>query len=300
MHPFLFHLGPIPVPAYGVFAAITLLLAMLAVRRFALVEGRDPQETMDTMFWSIMIGLVGARVLEAVINWNRYFATPGGLKLLVFSTGVFLGGLVAALAFGAWRFRRTRLPALQGLDLLAPVAAITEAVGRWGCFLSGCCWGTPTDLPWAVTFPETAQHLHRGLPGVPLHPTQIYFSLNGFVLLAIVIWVYSRKRFHGQVITVFVALYATSRFLLEYVRGDAERGFVLGGLLSTSQLVSAGLFVAAVVGYVVLDRRHRASGEPDWKPVVPLRAALASLRAPAPAPAVRPAPAGRKAGGTRR
>ena len=276
MYPFLFQIGPIPVPSYGVFAAITLVIAMLAVRRVAAIEGRDPQETMDTMFWSVMVGLVGARVLEAVINWERYFARPGGLKLLVFSTGVFLGGLVAALAYGAWRFRRTGLPVLQGLDILAPVAAIVEAFGRWGCFLSGCCWGTPTDLPWAVTFPETAQHLHRGLPGVPLHPTQIYFSLNGFVLLAVVIWVYARKRFHGQVITVFVALYAVSRFLLEYVRGDAERGFVLGGLLSTSQLVSLALFAVAVAGYLLLDRRHRALGEPDWKPAAPLRAAAAA------------------------
>ena len=279
MYPFLFQFGPIPLPSYGVFAAITLVIAMLAVRRVAVVEGRDPQETMDTMFWSVMVGLVGARVLEAVINWERYFATPGGLKLLVFSTGVFLGGLVAALAFGAWRFRRTGLPVLQGLDILAPVAAIVEAVGRWGCFLSGCCWGTPTDLPWAVTFPETAQRLHRGLPGVPLHPTQIYFALNGFVLLGIVIWVYARKRFHGQVITVFVALYSVSRFLLEYFRGDAERGFVLGGLLSTSQLVTIGLFIAAVAGYVVLDRRHRASHEPDWKPATaPPAAVVASGR----------------------
>jgi phosphatidylglycerol:prolipoprotein diacylglycerol transferase len=284
MYPFLFHLGPIPVPSYGIFAAFTLIVAMLATRKVAVIEGRDPQETMDTMFWSIMVGLVGARVLEAVINWERYFATPGGLKLLVFSTGVFVGGFVSALAFGAYRFRRTGLPVLQGLDILAPVAAIIEAVGRWGCFLSGCCWGTPTDLPWAVTFPETAQHLHRGLPGVPLHPTQLYFSLNGFLLLGVVAYVYARKQFHGQVITVFVALYAVSRFFLEYVRGDAERGFVLGGVLSTSQLIAIGLFVAAVAGYVALDRRHRASGEPDWKP-----AAAPCLAAASAAPRRKPA-----------
>jgi phosphatidylglycerol:prolipoprotein diacylglycerol transferase len=101
MYPFLFQIGPIPVPSYGVFAAITLVAGMLLVRRVAAVEGRDPQQTMDTMFWSIMAGLAGARVMEAVVNWERYFATPGGLKLLIFSTGVFFGGLVSALAFGA-------------------------------------------------------------------------------------------------------------------------------------------------------------------------------------------------------
>ncbi len=283
MYPFLFQIGPIPLPSYGVFAALALIIAMLATRRFASIEGRDPQATMDAVFWSIIVGLAGGRVLEAVINWERYFGTPGGWRLLVFSTGVFVGGLVAAVAFGAYRFHRIGLPALQALDILAPVAAIAEAVGRLGCFLSGCCWGTPTDLPWAVTFPEVAQQIHRGLPGVPLHPTQLYSSLNGFVLLGIVIYVYAHKRFHGQVITVFVALYSVSRFVLEYFRGDAERGFVFGGLLSTSQLVTIGLFVAAVAGYVVLDRRHRASHEPDWKPSAAPSAAVAVARGRKPA-----------------
>lgn len=266
MHPFLIQIGPILVPTYGVFAALTLVLAMLATRWFARVEGRDPSAVMDAIFWSIMVGLVGAKVLEGIINWERYFGTPGGWRLWIYSTGVFLGGLIAAVAFGAYRFHRIRLPALQGLDILAPVAAITEAVGRWGCFFSGCCWGTPCDLPWAVTFPESAQQLHRGLPGVPLHPTQIYMSLNGFVILGILLFVYRRKRFHGQVMLTFVALYSISRFLIEFVRGDAERGFVLGGLLSTSQLLSIALLIVALAAYAILDRRHRASGEPDWTP----------------------------------
>lgn len=284
MHPFLFQIGPVYLPSYGFFAALALIVAMLAVRRWARIEGRDPQQTMDVIFWSVVIGLVGARLLEAAINWERYFNTPGGLRLLVYSTGVFVGGLVAAVAFCAYRFGRIGLPILQGLDILAPVAAIAEAVGRWGCFFSGCCWGTPTDLPWAVTFPELAQQLHRGLPGVPLHPTQLYLSLNGFVLLGIVVYVYAHKRFHGQVITTFVACYSFTRFFLEYFRGDAERGFVFGGRLSTSQLATLGLFVAAVAAYVYLDRRHRASHEPDWKPAPapgpPVAKAVASGRKP--------------------
>jgi phosphatidylglycerol:prolipoprotein diacylglycerol transferase len=138
MYPFLFHIGPIPIPSYGIFAALALLVAMLATRMAARVEGRDPQKTMDAVFWSVMVALVGARVLEAVFNWERYFATPGGLRLLVHSTGVLVGGLAAAVAFGAWRFHRLGIPAMQGLDILAPVSAVVEAIGRWGCFLSGC------------------------------------------------------------------------------------------------------------------------------------------------------------------
>jgi phosphatidylglycerol:prolipoprotein diacylglycerol transferase len=277
MHPFLFQLGPLPIPTYGVVIAITLVVGMLLVRWLARREGRDPAQTMDAIFWSIMAGLVGGRVLEAIINWERYFGTPGGLRLLVYSTGVFVGGLIAAIGFGIYWFRRIKLPVLQGLDILALVGALAEALGRWGCFFSGCCWGTPTDLPWAVTFPELARKLHAGLPAVPLHPTQIYFSLNGWVILGLLFLLYRRKRFHGQVITVFVFLYAVTRFFLEFVRGDAERGTVFGGLLTTSQFIGLGLAVAAVAGYVYLDLRHRRTGQPDWRP--------AAVAAPAPVPA---------------
>ncbi len=266
MHPILFFLGPIPVPAYGVMAAITLVIAMLVVRYYARLEGRDPQKTMDAMFWSVVAGFVGARVLEVIVNWERYFGQPGGLRLLMYSTGVFLGGLIAALVTGGILFRRMGLPVLLALDLLGPVAAIAEGFGRWGCFLSGCCWGTPSSLPWAVTFPPLARKLHAGLPDVPLHPTQVYTALVGLTLLGVLAWYYPRKRFHGQVAVLFVGLYSIARFFLEFVRGDAERGFVLGGLLSTSQLICLGLLVVAVLGHVALDRRHRASGEPDWKP----------------------------------
>ncbi len=280
MHPFLIQIGPVVVPTYGVFAGLALLLAMLATRWFARIEGRDPSQVMDAIFWSIVVGLVGAKVLEGIINWPRYFGTPGGFRLWIYSTGVFLGGLIAAVAFGAYQFHKIRLPALQGLDILAPVAALIEGVGRWGCFFSGCCWGTPCDLPWAVTFPEAAQRIHRGLPAVPLHPTQIYMSLNGFLILAILLFAYRRKRFHGQIIVTFVALYSVSRFFIEYVRGDAERGFVLNGLLSTSQMLSLVLLVVSIAAYIVLDRRHRASGEPDWRPAT-------GDRIPAPASAAR-------------
>ena len=75
--------------------------------------------------------------------------------------------------------------------------------------------------------------------------------------------------------SAFLFLYSVARFFLETVRGDAERGFVFGGALSTSQLICAVLAVMAVVMYLALDRRHRASGEPDWRPAGPPAASAA-------------------------
>jgi phosphatidylglycerol:prolipoprotein diacylglycerol transferase len=91
-------------------------------------------------------------------------------------------------------------------------------------------------------------------------------SINGLIMLGLLVLLYRRKRFHGRIICAYVILYATTRFFIERVRGDADRGFVLGGLLSTSQLLSIVLAILALAAYVALARRHRLLGEPDWSP----------------------------------
>ena len=257
MHPFLFSVFGLHVPTYGLFSVAALLVAIAIIRRYARVEGLDPTRMTDAVVLTVAVGFVGARVFELAINWERYFASPGGLKLVPFTTGVYLGALITGIPFGVFWFRRIGVPILQGLDIVGLVAAVALTLGRWGCFFSGCCWGTPTALPWAVTYPEAGRRLHQGLPGVPVHPTQIYESIAALAILGGLVLVYRRKRFDGQIVILFVALYSAVRFLLEFVRGDAERGFVLGGLLSTSQFLGTGLFVLAVVSYAVLDRRRR-------------------------------------------
>ncbi len=271
MHPFLFQIGSVQIPTYGLFAVLALIAAILLIRRYARVEGRDPSQTTDAVILTVAAGILGARLLEAIVHWDQYFGPGGSFRLLFFSTGTYVGGLIAGLAFGFYWFRRIHLPVLQGLDIFALVAAISDGVTRWGCFFSGCCWGTPTDLPWAVTFPEIARRLHQGLPSMPLHPTQIYLSLNALAILGVLVLLYRRKRFHGAIITSYVVLYSITRFFLETVRGDEERGFVFGGLMSTSQFLVVILAVAGIAAYVALYRRHRRTHEPDWQPAPAMR-----------------------------
>jgi phosphatidylglycerol:prolipoprotein diacylglycerol transferase len=259
VHPFLFSVFGFHVPTYGLFSVAALLVATAISRRYARVEGLDPTRMTDAIVLTCAVGLVGARLLEVAVNWRRYFVEPGGLELLPFSTGVFLGAVVTAVPFGYFWLRRLGVPILQGLDILGLVGVAALGVGRWGCFFSGCCWGTPTDLPWAVTFPEAGRRLHRGLPPDPIHPTQIYESLLALAILGVLTAVYPRKRFHGQIILMFLGLYSIGRFGLEFVRGDAERGFLFGGLVSTSQFIGLGLVALSAVSWVILGRRQRAS-----------------------------------------
>jgi phosphatidylglycerol---prolipoprotein diacylglyceryl transferase len=265
LHPFLLELGRFRLPTYGVVSLCALAVAIFLIRRYARIEGLDPSQTTEAIVLTIAVGFFGARAFEAIGHWDRYFVQPGGLRLLLVSTGSFAGGLLTAIPFCILWFRHIKLPMLQGLDILALTGCVAEGVGRWGCYFSGCCYGTPTNLPWAVTFPEIARRLHAGLPAVPIHPTQIYMSFISLSILGVLVLLYRRKRFHGQIISVYVLLYAVTKFFVEFVRGDADRGSAPGGRPSTSQLLGLLLAVAAVLAYLALDARHRRSGEPDWR-----------------------------------
>jgi phosphatidylglycerol:prolipoprotein diacylglycerol transferase len=107
------------------------------------------------------------------------------------------------------------------------------------------------DLPWAVTFTHPESLAPKG---VPLHPTQLYSSLNSLIIFAVLIGVRRIKKFEGQIFCIYVLLYGATRFVLEYFRGD-ERGMFLDGTLSTSQLLGLIMVVIAIAMIFILRRR---------------------------------------------
>jgi phosphatidylglycerol:prolipoprotein diacylglycerol transferase len=155
--------------------------------------------------------------------------------------------------------RRHDLPAWSIADMGAPSIALGEAIGRWGCFAAGCCYGKESHGPFAVTFTDEFAYDAVGTPlGVALHPTQLYLSASAFLVFLILQWAYRRKTFDGEVFWLYVLLYAITRGIVENWRGDLVRGFAIPGVLSTSQFI--GLLTAALAAgmLVHLSRRHRA------------------------------------------
>jgi phosphatidylglycerol:prolipoprotein diacylglycerol transferase len=202
--------------------------------------------------------ILGAKLLLIAVEWRRYLANPASLVEVLRSGGVFYGGLICATAVAILYMRRHDLPGWRIADMAAPSIALGEAIGRWGCFAAGCCYGKEWHGRWAVTFTDPFAHDAVGTPlDVPLHPTQIYLSINALVIFAILQWAYRRKTFDGEVFWLYVLLYAITRGILEIWRGDLVRGFVVPGVLSTSQAI--GLVAALVAGtmLVVLSRRQR-------------------------------------------
>jgi phosphatidylglycerol:prolipoprotein diacylglycerol transferase len=254
------NVGPLIMPTYGILLVLGMLAGLWIVTRQARKAGLVPEIISDMAVYAIIAGLIGAKVLLLVVEWPFYSRNPRELLSLFQSGGVFYGGLLGAIPVAFWYAHRHQLDGWKTADVLAPGVVVGQAVGRLGCFMAGCCYGRPTDVPWAVTFTDLYANRNVGTPlDTPLHPTQIYESLACFLILGILLWMAPRKRFHGQVVLAYVSLYAVARFVIERFRGDAIRGFVLGGRLSTSQAIAIAMVVAAALVLPYLVRRKRVA-----------------------------------------
>ncbi len=248
--------GPFTLHTYGVLLAIAFLAGLWVVSRQAKRAGLDPGRATDMAVWVLIAGLVGAKLLLLGVDWRFYSRNPRELLGIFQSGGVFYGGLVAGILVAWFYARRYQLPAWATADVLAPGVVLGQAVGRLGCFSAGCCWGKPADLPWAISFTDLNAARQVGTPlDIPLHPSQLYESLAAFLIFFVLLWLAPRKSFQGQVTLAYVALYSAVRFVLEFWRGDAERGLFFNRTLSTSQLVSIGLLIAVIVLFPLLRRR---------------------------------------------
>jgi len=139
------------------------------------------------------------------------------------------------------------------LDVMAVVTCIVHGFGRIGCFNAGCCYGVPTDSIFGVVFSDPVCQA-RPL-NVSLHPTQLYEAALIFGILAFLLIYKNSKKFDGQLFILYLIIYASGRSVLEMLRGDLERGFVIQDWLSNSQFISLLLIGVAVYFYVKLNRR---------------------------------------------
>jgi phosphatidylglycerol:prolipoprotein diacylglycerol transferase len=273
----------LPLHAYGLLIAAAFLSGMWLAQREGRRRGQDPERIADLSFWVLVAALVGSRVYFIFVNWDDYFgpgralvATPLGRipRLLAFWEGglVFYGGFIGAVLTAVWYMRRHAMTFLPHADTIIPSVAFGHFLGRLGCFSAGCCWGEVAGghLPWATRFPpgslafqtfQSRPHPEAFLAAdrlstLPLHPVQLYEAFGELALfLLLVLAVRPRKRFHGQVLATWLVLYAVLRTVVEFFRGDVERGVVAG--LGVGQWTSVAIFAAGAAIWA-RSRRGRA------------------------------------------
>jgi phosphatidylglycerol---prolipoprotein diacylglyceryl transferase len=251
MHPVLIDFGRFALPTYGVLVAIAVVVGLWTIKLRADRAGMDGNRVVDLALWVLIWGLLGSKLTLVLVELPRYLADPGELLGVVRAGGVFLGGFLSALVAGVALTRRYRLPWLPTLDVIIPSLALSHAIGRVGCLMAGCCWGAPCRAPWAITYTDPRAAANVGTPlGVPLHPFPVYEAVFDLGLYLGLAWLFSRRPRPGRVFATYLVTYGVGRFLLEHYRGDASRGFPLGGPLSTSQLIAVGLVTVGLAIHV--------------------------------------------------
>jgi phosphatidylglycerol:prolipoprotein diacylglycerol transferase len=242
------HIGPLSLHTYGVLLALAFVAGLWVASRQARRAGMDPGVVTDMAVYVLIAGLIGAKLMLLFVEWGYYSENPREIFSILQSGGVFYGGLLAALPVAWWYTRRHRLDPWATADVLAPGVILGQTIGRLGCFSAGCCYGRATSVPWAVTFRNPLAARIVGTPlDVPLHPTQLYEAAATLLVFGVLMWMSRRQRFRGQIALAYIFLYSVARFVIEFYRGDAARGMVFGGALSTSQLIAAILVVAVLL-----------------------------------------------------
>lgn len=251
--PIIFKIGPFALRWYGLMYLIGFLASYSLVRRQIAEAGiafqtndiedrllslRAEQNHLDDIFLWLVIGIITGGRLGYVFFYNFAYYLNHPLEILATWHGgmSFHGGAAGAIIAGWVYCIRHNLNFWLWADRFAVTAPIGLGLGRIGNFINGELYGRPSDVPWAMIFPQ-------GGP-LPRHPSQIYEAfLEGIVLFAI-LWPLRKKCWpYGRKLALFLMLYAIVRSVAELFREpDPQLGFVLLGSLTMGQLLSAGFF----------------------------------------------------------
>ena len=249
MKPILLHIGSFPVYSYSLLLAVGILVATTLTARRARARGIRPEWIWDIALIGVPTSVLGCRLGYLLFERPDLFANPkeaiaawhGGM---VWYSGLFFG-IVVTIRYVLWR----GISLGVALDLIAPAFPLAYAFARVGCFLAGCCHGTP--MHWGIVLPV----LHDG---VPRHPTQLYESAACLLLFA---FLWSRidrpRRYDGLLFNLYLVLYAAMRFGVEFLRADDRGGSPFLGLSASQAMAILTIGVVCVIHFIA-----RRNGRP--------------------------------------
>ncbi len=230
--------------SYGFMIALGVLASFLFAKNRVKKFGIDTDKLSTLYIWAILAGFIGGRLFYFLEDIHKYIEEPSLMLRLSGGGFVFYGSVIFVIPTLIWWLRRHKVPVRPFLDVIAFVGPIIQALGRVGCFLAGCCHGKVCHNALGVTFthPES-----MAVPlNTPLYPTQLFDIAINIVILIVLYLVSKKQRFAGQLMLIYLMLYAVGRSINELFRGDEERGFLFNGHVSHSQFIAVVIFAICI------------------------------------------------------
>ena len=229
------------IPLYGLFFYGGMLLSALAGISICKKRTLPRYEIVYSAVYVMTGALLGSKLLFILVSIKDIIRYSIPILAVIKGGFVFYGGLIGGLIGLCIYTRQFRMPLVPFLDIYATVLPLGHALGRVGCFFGGCCYGMKYDGPGHVVYHQSAGNTPLGVPLLPIQLMEAFFLLLLFLLLLILlVW----GTHNGTLTVCYTVCYAVLRFILEFFRGDAERGRL--GLFSTSQWVSVAIFSITV------------------------------------------------------
>ncbi|PKL47840.1 MAG: hypothetical protein CVV42_11910 [Candidatus Riflebacteria bacterium HGW-Riflebacteria-2] len=255
MYPILFSTPWFNVYSYGLLIALGYTLGTILILREARRQGLNTDAIFDMLLLQLIVGICGSRLLFVVeyapdkLNFSDFFAfDQGGLT--------FYGAVISSIIFDLLYLKYRKLPFWQVIDCVGYGLPAGIALARVGCLLNGCCYGTSSNLPWAMHFAAAGSGT--------CHPTQLYESLGALLIWYLLYRLSAWRRNYGEMFLACMGAYGLLRFIIEFFRAE-NPVFVLG--LTMAQVI--GLLMIAVAFFtwkkIAASRSQRII--PDQKPL---------------------------------
>ncbi|MFA7074791.1 MAG: prolipoprotein diacylglyceryl transferase [Endomicrobiaceae bacterium] len=240
MHPILFTIGNFTIYSYGLLVAIGFFAGMQYMVKHSSEVPVKKQQLYDFLFYLILFGILGARFLYVLTNFDFFVKHPLDIVKLWQGGLVFYGGFLSVLIFSFFYCRIKKIDIKKLADIAAPALALGHAFGRIGCFLSGCCYGKECELFISIN--------HR-------HPTQLYESLGNLAIFFLLNGINKKEHKKGAVFIIYLCMYSVLRFFVEFFRGDDRGAFIAG--FSIAQVISLAIFLISFLWIFIRGKNEK-------------------------------------------
>lgn len=235
INPVAFEIFGIAVRWYGILIAAAMLIGSVYTLREGKRLGYKEDHLLDLIMVVLVSAIVGARLWYVAFNLSYYLKDPAEILNLRGGGLAIHGGVIFGILAGYVVTRWRKMDFFKMADVVAPVLALGQAIGRWGNYANQEAHGGPTDLPWGIV-----------VDGVKVHPTFLYESLWNVALFSLLMFLKRRKPFDGALMFLYLMIYSIGRFMIEGLRTDS----LMIGPFRTAQVTSLILIVIGAAAWV--------------------------------------------------
>jgi len=254
INPVALDIGFVKIHWYGITYVVGIFGAWLLLRYRGRQSywGFNDEQISDLIFYTMLGIIVGGR-LGSVLFYNFSYYIQHPIEVFYIQQGgmSFHGGLLGVIT-AVWLFsRKINKPLFEITDFIAPVVPIGLGCGRIGNFINGELWGAPSNLPWAMIFPDPAA------AGIARHPSQLYEALLEGVVLFIILWWYSKTPRPVKAVSgLFLIGYGVFRFMVEFVREpDQHIGYLAFNWFTMGQLLTLPMIIFGLLLMILAYRK---------------------------------------------